>query len=176
MGKIGYTVKTDTKEESKYLKSVQGCAEVIITDDYQDNYIQFDEFLRRYKDNHLIVVNFESIGLQLSQMTPVFNLLEEEGIKLHFVEKPVATDQAYIHILKSLAHSEKEIVSRRTLKGLRVAHAKGVVSGRPKTDDKIVSKIKYLHRHQKKNIRQISVECGVSLGTVHKYINLADEG
>ncbi|MBP1040235.1 recombinase family protein [Vagococcus sp. BWB3-3] len=170
MTTIGYTVKTDSTLEKDLLTTVGQCQEIIQTD--HDNYDRFAEFLHAYQHDQLVVVDFESIGLQLSQLAPLLEWLLEHEVSFHFMEKPVADDHDYLTILYQLAISEKEVVSRRTLNGLRVAHANGAVSGRPRINLATIKKIKYLHTYQRKNIRDIATECNVSLGTVHKYINL----
>lgn len=167
---IGYTVKSDSEEEYRQLIEVGRCHEVINAQDELDNYTSFFHFLRAYKKDHLVVVNVESLGLQLIQIVEICDWLIAENIKLSFIEKKVASDRLYLDILHEMAISEKNIVSRRTLTGLKKAREKGSVSGRPRIDDRIIHKIKYLYISQKKTIREISVECGVSLGTVHKYI------
>ncbi|MBP1042817.1 recombinase family protein [Vagococcus sp. BWB3-3] len=175
MKKVGYTVKTETDEETRYLSEVLGCQIVFEANDEGDNYSQFETFLKEHKDQQIVLMSFESMGLQLGQLAPIFHYIRDEGIDCHFVEKPFERDEDYLQLLTGLALSEKEIVSRRTLKGLRVAHAKGVVSGRPAINEQTIDRIRYLHTSQKKNIRQISTECGVSLGTVHKYIKREEE-
>lgn len=170
MQKIGFTVKCESEDEFRILYKEERCDAITLVREDQDYYQAFEEFVLTNKKNKLILVNFSSIGLQLTQMWPIFDYLKKESINLHFNEKPVAEDRQYLDLLEELASNEKQVASMRTHKGLRLAKSKGIVSGRPKVKSDVVEKIQYLHLYERKTIRQISLDCGVSLGTVHKYI------
>lgn len=173
--KIGYTVKIDSEEEMRQLFLMSGCLEVIQVQDEQDNYDKFADYLSTYNQAQLVVVNIESLGLQLNQLAPLLEIIINEKLDFVFIEKQGMSNYSYLELLYRLAVSEKEIISRRTRKYLRVARSKGVVSGRPAINQDIIDEIKYLYTSNKRTLREISVACSVSLGTVHKYINQLKE-
>jgi len=68
---------------------------------------------------------------------------------------------------------EREMIRERTLAGLERAKSEGKTLGRRKvTNDKMTAKIIEL-RNEKKSIRQIASEVGVSIGTVSKTLKVA---
>ncbi len=174
-GKIGYTAKIGSTKELSLLYEVGKCEEVVQLRDSQNEFRQFEKFLKENKAKQIVLVSFSSMGLQLSQVTQLLEMIYKEQISLHFIEKKLDSDEQYLALLYELSINEKEVVSRRTRRSLRVAHKKGVVGGRPTITKKTIERIQYIHLSQKKTIREISNECGVSLGTVHKYINQIEQ-
>ena len=72
-----------------------------------------------------------------------------------------------------LSSWEREMIRERTLAGLERAKSQGKTLGRKKiTNDKMTSKIIKL-RNERKSIRQIASEVGVSLGTVNNVLKVA---
>lgn len=175
MNRIGYTAKIGSVEELSLLYGVGKCEEVIQLRDSENEFRDFERFLKEYRRKQIVLVNFSSMGLQLTQVTQLLELIKKEQIKVHFLQKELDSDEQYLSLLYELSMNEKEVVSRRTRRGLRVAHEKGIVGGRPTITKKTIEKIQYIHLSQKKTIREISNECGVSLGTVHKYINQIEQ-
>ena len=72
-----------------------------------------------------------------------------------------------------LSSWEREMIRERTLAGLERAKSQGKTLGRKKvTNDKMTSKIIKL-RNERKSIRQIASEVGVSRGTVNNILKVA---
>lgn len=172
MQRVGYTVKVEQESEVQALKDVGGCEKIIRAIENEDKYVQFSQFINDHANQQLVVVNVESIGLQLIQLAPLLERIQVENITLLIVENRGLLDSVYIQLLLDIARGEKSIISQRTLRGLRKAHANGSISGRPKIKAEIIDRINFLYYTQKKTLREISDMCQVSLGTVHKYINL----
>ena len=72
-----------------------------------------------------------------------------------------------------LSSWEREMIRERTLAGLERAKSQGKTLGRKKvTDDTMTAKIIEL-RNERKSIRQIASEVGVSRGTVNNVLKVA---
>ena len=72
-----------------------------------------------------------------------------------------------------LSSWEREMIRERTLAGLERAKSQGKTLGRRKvTNDKITAQIVEL-RNEKKSIRAIASEVGVSIGTVSNTLKVA---
>ena len=72
-----------------------------------------------------------------------------------------------------LSSWEREMIRERTLAGLERAKSEGKILGRRKvTNDTMTAKIIEL-RNDKKSIRQIASEVGVSRGTVNNVLKVA---
>ncbi|MBP1040131.1 recombinase family protein [Vagococcus sp. BWB3-3] len=171
MAIVGYTTLVDDEAEVSRLTQA-GCHEVKILQDDEDNFDVFEAFVMAHQKDEIIVVSLESIGLQVTQLATVLGFIQEEGVHVHVIDKPMMSDEAYLSLLLEVAQGEIRIISRRTLKGLRLAHARGSVSGRPSITPEVVDRIQQLHQTEKRTLREIAEICNVSLGTVHKYIKL----
>ena len=72
-----------------------------------------------------------------------------------------------------LSSWEREMIRERTLAGLERAKSQGKTLGRKKvTDDTMTAKIIEL-RNERKSIRQIASEVGISRGTVNNVLKVA---
>lgn len=174
--KIGYTI---FEEEIVQLKEA-GAESIILNADLVDGNQQFIEFLKVNKENDIVLVNTKSISSYLS-MVQLFGIIEkvnELKVTLHFLDQGTSvplSDKTYIEILWHLSSFEKEIVKNRVLRGMEVSKERGVTRGRPTLESDLVEKIRKLNKYEKKTIREIATICGVSIGSVHKYIQLADD-
>lgn len=167
--KIGYTINKHDELEWQRLYEEGNCDLVVQAVDGQSALASFSDFVMAHTKDELVVVNLESIGLQISQILPVMTLMEHEKVKIHFIEKEVESDETYFFLLKSLANREKSLISMRTQLGLRRALKKGKKGGRPQLSQQKIDRIQFMFTKQKKSLREIANACEVSLGTAHKY-------
>ncbi|MBP1044232.1 recombinase family protein [Vagococcus sp. BWB3-3] len=170
--KIGYTIRG--KEEEDILLNEIGC-EKVITPSSKEYLKEWEQAIACAQGHELVVINLLSTGLLVNQLGTQLNLLvEEPTVTVTFWETTQITSSCYKALLIQLAQQEKQVMSERTHDGLEKAYKLGRKSGRPTVNEKTIKKIQYL-RAQKMTFRNISIECGVSLGTVHKYINLLED-
>lgn len=165
--RIGYSVTGNTKECQR-LKEEGKCDRVVIGSE-PDTLAHFLEFLSGYPHTQIVVVNVESLGLALTHYDKIAQVVNEYRCDLHFMEKELEDDHLYLHVLEGLAKRDYVMMSQRTHRGLEKAKEKGHIGGRPHIDPEVIQKIQMLHYRKKKSLREISAECGVSLGTVYKY-------
>lgn len=172
---IGYTVNSTSNTEYNRLIQQGNCQEVIIADHQSDYCDQFEQFLLTHREQSLVVLNYQSMGLQLTQLLPILQLIKDYQIMFDIIENPLGSSSSYLDVLYDLAKKEKEVISWRTRIGLEKAQINGIVVGRPTIDKQTIKRIQKLYFTQRKTLREISVECGISLGTVHKYAKQFDE-
>lgn len=172
--RIGYTATHTeleiTKLRTKGVESIYSIVE-------EPPVASFKTFLSRYKDEKLVVVNLDSLGegIALIQLVGVLLMIKTQDIDLVFIEKGAAdklSDSEYVDFLYELACHEHRSVSVRTSKGLERALENGVCLGRPTINEAIVQKILSLVYFEKKTYRNVAKICHVSVGTVHKYVNM----
>ena len=72
-----------------------------------------------------------------------------------------------------LSSWEKSMIRERTLAGLERAKSEGKTLGRKKVTDKVMTAKIIELRNDKKSIRAIASEVGVSIGTVSKTLKVA---
>ena len=72
-----------------------------------------------------------------------------------------------------LSSWEREMIRERTLAGLERAKSEGKILGRRKVTDKVITAKIIELRNEKKSIRKIASEVGVSIGTVSNVLKVA---
>ncbi len=167
--RIGYSTTGET-DECQRLKEEGQCEWIEVNRETPHTLGQFVAFLERHRKQDIVVVNLESINLSISHYETIEEAIGRCECQLHFLEKEVASDGVYLRVLAGLAKRDVAMMSRRTHEGLEKAKAKGKVGGRPTINPALIERIRLLHQVHRKTIREISTECEVSLGTVHKYI------
>lgn len=166
--KIGYTVSTETNTA---LESI--CQEVVYCQ--AENYTteSFFEFVKDNLEKDIYVSHLADVHLQLIQLLPCLEFMHTQKKFITFLDKGVAnnfSDQAYFELLLLLAKNEQKVIVRRTVKGLEESARKGIKSGRPVVPQKKVQEIQTLYFKEMRRYRDIAEICGVSIGTVHKYV------
>lgn len=131
------------------------------------------EFAAKGDEFILVMHSLDDLNLQLIQLFPVLEAVKANGGMIRFVEQGLTESIAhemYFEVLVELASSEKRTMQRRYEKSKIQAQAKGKTFGRPVIEEESIKQIQYLYMVEKRSIREISQRCGVSVGTVHKYI------
>ncbi len=168
--RIGYSTTGET-DECQRLKEEGKCEWIEVNRETPNTLGQFLAFLERHRTHVIVVVNLESINLSISHYETIEEVVGRYECELHFLEKELPSDEGYLRVLAGLAKRDVAMMSRRTHEGLNKARANGKIGGRPSVKPEVVDRIQLLYQVHKKTIREISTECGVSLGTVHKYIS-----
>lgn len=122
---------------------------------------------------NLMMHSVDDLNLQLIQLFPILEAVKASGSYIQFMEQGLTerlADELYFEVLVELASSEKRTMQRRYEKSKMQAQAKGKTFGRPVIEERTIKQIQYLYKVEKRSIREISQKCGVSVGTVHKYI------
>lgn len=127
----------------------------------------------------LVVTQLNRLGRSTRQLAQFIQQLEEKKLNLISLKENINTTNEqgilYFSFMKHLAEMECDLIKERTLIGLKEARKKGKIGGRPKTDAKVVKKIRRLYFEKNETIPYISNKCHVSIGTCYKYINLPKE-
>lgn len=171
MGKVGFV---NLNETSEYLVKRQ--LDVMNALNIDTLIYESKELMNLDLDTELVIYDIKSLDQTLVQLEKILVFLKTNNIQL-----TIANEESQFHNLPShfilsllieLVDGERDIVRKRTVKGLAEAKRKGHVGGRPKISEETIERIKYLHRNQSGTLREIAAECGVSLGTVYKYVQL----
>jgi DNA invertase Pin-like site-specific DNA recombinase len=186
MKTIGYIRKTFTDNNlTNQMKalSAYGCTDIICEtpDDKEQPSAASDlvQVISKLTAGDILVINcLHHLGKSTRQLTELSSQLKEKGIHLVSLEEDIDTrhpmGEIYFKLLDGLAKMECALIKERTLVGLNNARKKGKIGGRPKIDGRTVKKIRRLYFENKKTIQFISTNCGVSVGTCYKYINLPE--
>ena len=137
------------------------------------------------KNDVLITSELSRLGRSTSDVINTCQLLVKKGVNCYLVKQGMSIDNTpmgkmMIAILSAFAEMERDLISQRTIEGLKRRKADGVQLGRPvgsknrktKMSNQYDNVLKMLQSGMLRN--QIAKELHVSFFTVNKYIKSTD--
>ena len=134
-----------------------------------------DAYQKRF--DLVVCWDISRIGRSMKELILFLSDMKDRGIGICSVRQGFDTSTSMGEIMFQfvgiLSSWEREMIRERTLAGLERAKSQGKILGRRKvTNDKITAQIVEL-RNEKKSIRAIASEVGVSIGTVSNTLKVA---
>ena len=134
-----------------------------------------DAYRKRF--DSVVCWDISRIGRSMKELILFLSDMKDRGIGICSVRQGFDTSTSMGEIMFQfvgiLSSWEREMIRERTLAGLERAKSQGKTLGRKKvTDDTMTAKIIEL-RNERKSIRQIASEVGVSRGTVNNVLKVA---
>lgn len=181
MNRYGYFHKHIVETENREIKSEltkAGCQQIICEEDINANgnaqYAQLTSLIDHMSEGDtLVVYSPAELRKTVIQISALIHKLEEKNIHFEVLHRgaEVPMDQ-YIQLLHHLADMEKDLIRNRTSRGLKRARSEGRVGGRPRVSQETIDRIQFLYNTDKYSLREIADQCGISLGTAYKYVQL----
>ena len=126
------------------------------------------------RGDEIVVESLSRLGRSVKNLSELMETFNEKGIRLISLKESIdtssATGRLLFTIISSLAAFERETLIERTAEGLSAARARGHVGGRPKTDDKAVTKALLLYNTKQYTISEVTDLTGVSRSTLYRAI------
>ena len=134
-----------------------------------------DAYRKRF--DSVVCWDISRIGRSMKELILFLSDMKDRGIGICSVRQGFDTSTSMGEIMFQfvgiLSSWEREMIRERTLAGLERARREGKTLGRRKvTNDTMTAKIIEL-RNDKKSIRQIASEVGISRGTVNNVLKVA---
>ena len=131
----------------------------------------------RKKFDSVVCWDISRLGRSMKELILFLSDMKDKGVGICSVRQGFDTSTSMGEIMFQfvgiLSSWEREMIRERTLAGLERARREGKTLGRRKvTDNVMTAKIIEL-RNEKKSIRAIASEVGVSIGTVSKTLKVA---
>lgn len=125
------------------------------------------------KGDVIVVESIAAFGKSLDGLHTILEAVKSKEARLISLAEQVDTEESYPFIdnLNLIYQLIVGYRSEHTKQRLARSKAEGTELGRPALDKQTIEKINRFYHHQKMSMREISERCGVSLGSVHKYIN-----
>ncbi|CAM4002329.1 recombinase family protein [Catellicoccus marimammalium] len=123
-----------------------------------------------------VICIYDVVDLQKSviQLSAFFKEVERNDLQVEILNLGITgiSMEKYIELIHNLANMEKNLIRRRTSQGLKKARTEGRVGGRPRVSQETIDRIQFLYDTDKYSLREIAEQCGISLGTAYKYVQL----
>jgi DNA invertase Pin-like site-specific DNA recombinase len=131
----------------------------------------------RKKFDTVICWDISRIGRSMKELIMFLSDMKDRGIGICSVRQGFDTSTSMGEIMFQfvgiLSSWEREMIRERTLAGLERAKSEGKTLGRKKVTDKVITAQIIELRNDKKSIREIASEVGVSRGTVSNVLKVA---
>ena len=126
----------------------------------------------RKKFDTVVCWDISRLGRSMKELIMFLSDMKDRGIGICSVRQGFDTSTSMGEIMFQfvgiLSSWEREMIRERTLAGLERAKSEGKILGRRKvTNDTMTAKIIEL-RNEKKSLREIASEVGVSIATIHR--------
>jgi len=150
--------------------------------DCQDLYIEkedleIDEELKLLlnnlkKDDTIVVVNLLAFGKNSNDIKQIVDIIiEKESYLISLKDKINTNDKfKFYEILSIISYIDKKINGDKIKLKLNELKKSGKQLGRPSVNESMIKKIRFLRYEKKLTLREISIICGLSTGTIHKYV------
>ena len=127
----------------------------------------------------VVVYKLDRISRSVQDLESLAKTFEEAGVEFVSICDQIDTTTAmgrfFFHIMGAVVELERDIIVERTKAGLEAARARGRIGGRKPVDVKTVTKMLALYDSKQMTVPEICDECGVSKGTLYKYVNERDK-
>lgn len=169
-----------TLEQLRMLSDYK-CEEVFIEENDISNGHELERLVDcLQEDDQLLVYDLRAFAKGAKDFKQLLEQLTRQNIRLISLQDKLDTEvsqQFYSDALLVL-NMEKKYRKYMIRTSLEQAKLAGRVTGRPRVEDDVISKIVFLFEKKGKSMREIAEICQVSLGTVHKYIkkNMGTKG
>ncbi|MFS8602689.1 recombinase family protein [Priestia megaterium] len=164
-----------------------GCEKIFterITDSIKERPV-LEEIIRNIRQgvikqgDIICVYKLDRLSRTRKHIFELHDLFKEYGIHLESVHENIDTTthigRSMFGMLAIVAELEKEMKRERTISGLKVARARGREGGRPRVDDKKISKALEMYDSQDFTVNEIITITGIAKATFYKYLKKRQE-
>lgn len=128
------------------------------------------------KDDLIIIADFTRLSRSVKDLFNIVEQIEEKGaniksLKESWIDTTTAHGKLMFTIFSGISQFERDLISQRTIDGLKASRIRGRKGGRPtKNIDDINLAIK-MYNSKNYSISEIRKATGISKTTLYRYIN-----
>jgi DNA invertase Pin-like site-specific DNA recombinase len=123
----------------------------------------------------LVVYKLDRLGRTVKQLLQLAEEFQENGINFVSIKENLdtstTTGKFVFNIFCELAQMERNLISERTIEGLKSAKEKGRTPGRPPVEDKKLDMAFRMYYSNDYLIKEIINATGIAKSTLYKYLN-----
>ena len=134
---------------------------------------ELEKLLDRITEGDTVVVeSLSRLGRSTKDLIELTELFHSKGVNLVSLKESIdtntSTGKLLFTLMSAIAEFERNVISDRTLEGLKSARARGRVGGRPKTNVDQVKKAVRLYQTREYSIKEITELTGVKKDTIYR--------
>ena len=136
---------------------------------------EFQRMTEQLRAGDVVVVwKLDRLGRSTRQLIELVEGWEEAGVDFVSIQDAIDTTtpvgRFFFRVMASFAELERDLTSERTKAGLEAARARGREGGRPGVERDRIERAMRMYDTKQFSAREICKTCGVSQGTLYKYL------
>jgi len=123
----------------------------------------------------VVVESFSRLGRSTKDLIDLVNYFEKHDVKLISDKENFDTStpqgRLMMTVFQAFSQFERDLIVERTKEGLKSARARGRKGGRPKVNQKNISRAINLYYTEEYSVNDIVKMTGISKATLYRYLN-----
>lgn len=120
----------------------------------------------------VVIESLSRLGRSTKDLIELIELFNGKGINLvslkESIDTSTSTGKLLFTLMSALAQFERDLISERTVEGLKAARARGRMGGRPKKNDDQVKKAVKMYNTKQYSLKEIEEMTGIKKSTLYR--------
>ena len=120
----------------------------------------------------VIIESLSRLGRSTKDLIELMELFRERGVNLVSLKESIntssSTGKLLFTLMSALAQFERDLISERTVEGLKAARARGRRGGRPKKNDEQIKKAVKMYNTKQYSLKEIEEMTGIKKSTLYR--------
>jgi len=138
---------------------------------------ELNKLIERMSSGDTVVIeSLSRLGRSTKDLIELMEMFNSRGINLvslkESIDTSTSTGKLMFTLMSALAQFERDLISERTVEGLKSARARGRVGGRPRINDEKIKKAVKLYNTNQYSLKEIEEMAGVKKSTLYRNLKL----
>lgn len=120
----------------------------------------------------VVIESLSRLGRSTKDLIGLMELFRERGVNLVSLKESIdtssSTGKLLFTLMSALAQFERDLISERTVEGLKAARARGRIGGRPKKNDDQIKKAVKMYNTKQYSLKEIEEMTGIKKSTLYR--------
>ena len=129
---------------------------------------------RMTEGDTVIIESLSRLGRSTKDLIELTELFKSKGVNLvslkESIDTKTSTGKLLFTLMSAIAQFERDVISDRTVEGLKAARTRGRFGGRPKVSTELIKKAVKLYNTNQYCISEIEEMTGVKKATLYRYL------
>lgn len=134
---------------------------------------ELNKMIERMSEGDTIVIeSLSRLGRSTKDLIDLMELFNAKGVNLvslkESIDTSTSTGKLLFTLMSAIAQFERDLISERTMEGLRAARARGRRGGRPEISEEKIKKAIKLYETKQYSLKEIQDITGVKKSTLYR--------